>query len=606
MGVNMLVESLSKILFLTTLLFIPIGLFWLFNRVAGASKIKKYRSFSRVMLILGSIVLLATASFYVEKKTNLSSGSTEADGFTIEEYKVKLNVDENNVVKVEENITVNFYEEGHHGIYRFIPRWLEYTGKDGNTLSRESEVSKLKALGDEYTVDEIKGKDRVKIGSPNYTLSRGLKEYTITYQYDMGKDPYEEFDEFIFHFFGDYWGTKINNASIEVTMPKEIDENSIKFFADKYRKNDISSYVDYHVVGNTLYAKVSNNYSLIKSLTLDIELPEGYFINGNNNYGLTSLIMCSLIILFLIIVLIKWFKYGKDYKFSSNFEYQPPEGLDAASIGYINKKDSGRKLTISLILQLATEGYIKIDNSDDGKIIITKNDLNNTDFKFKKEMTYNERIVYDQLFLNGNINVLSDDKEFYQVFNRINENLQNELDDKINDTISYKNMAFTSILFFIGAGYFLFAFSIIKDLNPKYSSLYLLSLISLIMIFILTIVMKRKNNYGEELCARIKGFKNYIATARKDEIDMLTNTNPDYFYDILPYAYVFGMSKAWTDKFKNIPLPSHMGNFCYYNNKYFDRLSDEIYYPSSSSSSCGGGCSSCGGGCSSCGGGGSW
>ena len=27
---------------------------------------------------------------------------------------------------------------------------------------------------------------------------------------------------------------------------------------DKYRKNDISSYVDYHVVGNTLYAKVSN------------------------------------------------------------------------------------------------------------------------------------------------------------------------------------------------------------------------------------------------------------------------------------------------------------------------------------------------------------
>ena len=130
-----------------------------------------------------------------------SDSSTVADGFTIEDYKVKLNVSENNIVDVTEMVTVDFYENGHHGISKFIPRWLEYTGKDGKTISRESIVKDLKAVNDEYSIDTINGKDRIKIGSSSETLPTGLKSYTITYQYDMGSDPFEGFDEFIFHTF---------------------------------------------------------------------------------------------------------------------------------------------------------------------------------------------------------------------------------------------------------------------------------------------------------------------------------------------------------------------------------------------------------------------
>ena len=90
-------------------------------------------------------------------------------------------------------------------------------------------------------------------------------------------------------------------------------------------------------------------------------------------------------------------------------------------------------------------------------------------------------------------------------------------------------------------------------------------------------------------------------------------SNPNYFYEILPYAYVLNVSKKWIEKFENIPVPeNYMGNFEYSDIDSFDRIYDSVYYPSSSSSggggcsSCGGGCSSCGGGCSSCGGGGSW
>ena len=113
----------------------------------------------------------------------------------------------------------------------------------------------------------------------------------------------------------------------------------------------------------------------------------------------------------------------------------------------------------------------------------------------------------------------------------------------------------------------------------------------------------RKNNFGEQIIAKIRGFKNYLETAEKNQIEDQVNKNPNYFYDILPYAYVLGVSKAWIDKFQNIPMPAtDMGSFDYCNVDSFDSLSSSVYSGSSSS----GGCSSCGGGCSSCGGGGSW
>ena len=35
--------------------------------------------------------------------------------------------------------------------------------------------------------------------------------------------------------------------------------------------------------------------------------------------------------------------------------------------------------------------------------------------------------------------------------------------------------------------------------------------------------------------------------------------NPSYFYDVLPYAYVFKLTKKGVKKFENIKLPSHKG-----------------------------------------------
>lgn len=305
---------------------------------------------------------------------NFSKGSeqpvTSAAGFTIEKYNVVLDVKEDNKIEVTENITVNWYSSNHHGIIRFVPEWLEYTDKNGNVYKRKSIVSNLNSPSDPYTTDYVKRKARIKIGNANSYVNLGNRDYIIKYTYDMGKDPYKGFDEFIFHAFGDYWGTTINNPSLEIHMPKNIDASKVKFFTDKYQKNDITKMMDYYVDNNVIYASLNTNkyMKLYNSLTIDLELPDGYFVGGSYNYGWISFIIVIIVILLTIYTVLKWYKYGKNFpKVAQTIEFYPPENMNAAEIGYIYNKKWSSKLVIALIVQLASKGYIKIDEVGDKK-----------------------------------------------------------------------------------------------------------------------------------------------------------------------------------------------------------------------------------------------
>ena len=694
-------------------------------------KIMKYY----VIVFISSFIwlpLLASISNLPINSQSGSSSTTVADGFTIEGYEVILDVGIDNKVDVTENIHVNFYESGHHGIYKFTPYWLEYTGKDNKTIKRKSNIINYRSVNDLYTIDTVKKKSRIKIGNPNKTVF-GDHTYTIKYTYDMGSDPFNNFDEFIFHAFGDFWGTKIKNPKIIVNMPKGIDGNKINFYKDKYRKQNINNLVDYQVEGNSLIVTGKSNLNLMNSLTVDIELPENYFVGGSNNYGWISFTISMIILAITGFIILMWSRYGKNHeKKIQTVEFYAPDKLSSAEIGYVyNKRQSSKKLTISLIISLASKGYIKIDEltgKDKGKIQITKlltkpkevtmdkdlqtskrtisvkklkdigdeltsdedvmmrylfgkddvkiletnidkflevrDDLINKGYieiikdneniiqkekelidlkyadklkrfneltkQYEKDLEiYNqkiasiepknklENIVYSYLFSVGDQIILSEHTSFYKSFGDINKELSNTFNKKVIDEVAKKKRKTSIILSIIIVILSLISFYGIEDLNPKLSILYYLSFGCILVSIFFTVIMGRKTEYGEAIHARVMGFRDFLDTAEKDKLESLVEQNPHYFYDILPYTYVLGISKKWVKKFENIKMPEvDMGSFNYYDgDSSISLLSHDVYYPvytssgssgSSGCSSCGGGCSSCGGGCSSCGGGGSW
>lgn len=695
-----------------------------------------------VYVFAGSLFNILESTFRDEDEY-----TTLANGFTIEKYNVVLDVKEDNKVDVTENITVNFTSSYKHGIYKFTPLWLRYTSKDGNTIKRKSNVYNYRAVGDPYSIDKVKKKARIKIGSATEYVGSGEKTYVIKYTYDMGKDPFKGFDEFIFHAYGDYWGTEIKNASIQVNMPKSIEGYNVNFFTDKYRQNNVNDVVDYEVNGNTLYATFNEekNYQkqlseyqadeknsdwfdyyykpLKRSLTVDIELPNGYFKGGSWNYGFGSLIISLIIFTLTGFTIYKWNKFGKDYeKKAKTVEFYPPDDLSAAEIGYVfNKSQTSKKLTIGLVVQLASKGYIKIDElkengkkiqitnlvpiikeptplektlpkrkieikklrdsdsslsrkeasmmyylfkngdtkllqSNIDKFLLVKDKLinngyieilsdneeeryanydekkaeydklmeqYNNDIKNRDAITANlselsklEGIVYERLFKDKDVVILSEHKTFYKAFDDVDRELRNSFKDKIHDKDATNQVAgavFRNIIILILS---IVSYRYVEDLDPNLKILYMASFACIFVNLFFTIFMKRKTEYGELIFARVKGFRDFLRTVEKDRLENLVSEDPKYFYNILPYTYVLNISKKWIKKFEDIPIPEmNMGNFDYGSDYSYYSFSRDVYYPepvhtssggSSGCSSCGGGCSSCGGGCSSCGGGGSW
>lgn len=639
-----------------------------------------------------------------------------ADGFVIDSYDIEMTVTDNNVVDVTETIVTDWYESWHHGIYRTIPQWLRYTDKDGNTIRRFSKVSHLKA-NENYSVSTVEKKKKIKIGKSYETVGEGPHTYKISYKYDMGKDPYKGFDEFIFHAFGDYWGTEINNATIKINMPKNIEGMKVNFFGDKYRKDNLNEYVEYTIDGKTILIEYTGDkldIPLEKSLTVDIELPEGYFVGGNYNYGRASLNSIIIAIGITIILAMFWYKHGKDFKDrSETIEFYPPDNLSSAEIGYIYNKNTHEKLALSLIISLASKGYLKIDDDKEKGIVLTSlvglppsykmvnlkkptrvvtvfilKDINEDELTYQEklmmkflsregnkeksfrsnlksfdkvknslidkgyisiksdeiedpdkasreenerrrlaieefekklkvmpDMSGDERYVFDCIFKDEEVSVLKKNKTIYKIFDRTVDSVKSNLKDKIVDSTAERYRVYSILLTLVTCALWPIAFLIFEDLDPAIRFMYYAFPICILIQIFFIIIMGRKTHYGEEIESRVKGFRNFLLTVEKDKLEALVEENPSYFYNILPYTYVLGISSKWVSKFEDIEYPEmDTGSFALYDTSNSYSFCNSISYPktssgsgsSSSSSSCGGGCSSCGGGCSSCGGGGSW
>ncbi len=127
--------------------------------------------------------------------------------------------------------------------------------------------------------------------------------------------------------------------------------------------------------------------------------------------------------------------------------------------------------------------------------------------------------------------------------------------------------------------------------------------------------MPKRTPYGNELLGKIKGFRNFLDTAEKPKLEELVMQNPTYFYNILPFTYVLGVSDKWIKKFETISLqaPDWYGGSTAFNMTSFgsfmsSTMSSASSAMSSSPSSSSGGSSGGGssGGGSGGGGGGSW
>lgn len=81
-----------------------------------------------------------------------------------------------------------------------------------------------------------------------------------------------------------------------------------------------------------------------------------------------------------------------------------------------------------------------------------------------------------------------------------------------------------------------------------------LGLCAVFLLYLMAADSVKRSAKGDDYTARIMGFRDFILYAEKDRIEALVEENPSYFYNVLPYAMVLGITDKWARKFEGIAL----------------------------------------------------
>ena len=609
----------------------------------------------------------------VNMPTDLLKKPSEQDiynslDYVIDKYKIDINVNEDNSLDITENIKAYFNVEK-HGIYRTIPLKNIIARNDGTTETNNAKIKNL-SVNAKYSTLIYDGNYKIKIGDSDKLLL-GEQNYQIKYKYYLGKDKNKDFDELYYNIIGTDWDTAIGNVSFKINLPKNFDSSKLGFSKGTKGSTDTTNII-YQTENNIIIGYLNGTLNKYEGLTIRLALDEGYFKNittlSNVDYFLIFIP-----ILFVIISIILWIKYGIDKKVIETVEFYPPDDFDSLEIGFIYKGYANDKDVVSLLIYLANKGYIKIVENDE-KTLFT----NVKGFKLIKLKDYDgdnlfEREFLENLFKSNYFSNEAEKKEvtsmelrnrFYSTINSILSKINSKDNkNKIIEESSSKKKKYLIIMMIITyllitvipvlnyqpgtlpfaiifplIGFLVITFTCLKNTNISakifslvwglgfggipwlimvlpalldekvYLLTYLVGIISIIIIlFIMNKLLLKRTDYGSELLGKIKGFKSFLETVEKEKLESMVLENPTYFYDILPYTYVLGISDKWIKKFEtisNINSPDWYNGTSNFNITTFNTFitstmkTAQSSMTSSPSSSSGGSHSSSGGGSS--------
>lgn len=534
-----------------------------------------------------------------------------ANDYDITKYDVEIVVDGHNKYSIKENIDT-YFNVSKHGIVRRIPLYNNIIRQDGIRERNRVLISNVH-VNEEFASSRENNNYVLKIGSADKTIN-GKHSYTISYDYDIGLDKNNKYDELYFNIIGTNWDTDISNVTFKITMPKEFDASKLGFSYGEYGESNTDN-ISYDVDGNVITGSFEGTLLAGEGLNVRMELPEGYFIRKSVG---SSLLECWYYIIPILGVLISyliWKKYGKDDQVVDVVSFYPPENMNSLDVAFAKKGSVNSNDAVSLLVYLASKGYIKIVEDKKSKSRFTIQKVKEYDGNNKEE-----ELFFRGLFKKVWDSISSDElnESFYLTINSIltKKNSTANRKEIFNNKSSNKRyilflfMLITSSLSTIipALGYKLsdVIFSIIicnligivaliivaiiydnnctkKGLNSAlgfafffvlalavanftiigfeyiyYDTVYLigfiLCMVCTYLIYFFYLIVTKRTEYGNKVLGEVNGFKKFLETAEKDKLESLVHDDPSYFYNILPYAYVLGVSDAWIKQFEGIAI----------------------------------------------------
>lgn len=546
--------------------------------------------------------------------------------------------------------------------YRSEVEDIRVEGGDYTTEDSNDENCVIR-IGSEW--HEVTGDHRYVIHYKYVYREDRRPNYDYIFHTILGADFNERIDNFTF------------KVEFEKPLPADI-EQRLEIYSGVYGSTmnavkDLTVKASQHVIRGR-----AQNIPPHHGITLYAKLPEGYYedvLGVNNAFHYLSFGLSVILMLMIVYYLFKT-KRKKPVKV---IEFYPPDGISSAEVGTIIDDSVDTEDMASMIPWFAGQGYISIEEKVKGSIlkrtemVLTKlKDLPQDAPEYQKKMMQllfrgNQTTNLSHMAENpsdvdsfkaelkknfkGDKALSSYEMPVFLYFFLLLSTTCVFATNSVLETFDgdewWTAVMIWSIPFAVGIFYRLYSSD--KDLfGSKWKQVLIflvkaaimlllswiyvegglssygapmgktMSVAMFVVCFLLGEFIGRFNvdtDYRVQMSGRLLGFKEFIKTAEKSRLEALQHDDPAYFYKILPYAMVFGLSNKWTKLFKDVEVEQpdwYKTATPLYGNAFLSHMTENIFSSTKSaikivshdSSSDSGGYSGGGGGFSGGGGGG--
>ena len=544
-------------------------------------------------------------------------------GYTIDDYTVNATYHSNNTIDVKEVIDVNF-SSYRHGIYRNIPETMYVNRNEKYKLK----IQYINVFNDEYEVDSDSGNRVIQIGSEDYTII-GPHTYTLTYTIMIPEDYHSDLDFIYYSVLGNNWDTTISHFSFDIQFEKALTEeemSNIQVFSGSLGNQSNALNVN-PIITSTSIRGSAYDIGAKQAITIFGQLRQGYFVGAKQTTSKTPFIFLGLAILFGLYSLIRALLLKKAH-ITPIVNFYPLKDMDPAMVGTIVDESVDQEDLMALSPYWASKGYLTISETEDDLVLTkvenheppilkhqkkiynglfkTKNSvkLSKLSSKFGKAMDDAKEALNDEF--SGDKKLSTIDHGFvttilamicmivcilfntrYSIVDNLIETILATFSFVLMMVMNYSVAAtgvfnknklgalkkVLSVAFILILAYFIYrqCDSILSIVSFEYM------MVGIVVVSLPILLSPRFNvvsEYFKSVAGDLLGFKDFIEKAEVPQLERLSMENPSYYYDVIPYAMVFGLSEMWTKKFSTIPLAQPD----WYDSYYSDPYSSYFYY----------------------------
>lgn len=506
------------------------------------------------------------------------------DQYYFTEYSVDVDISKDNVYLISENINAS-YRNFIIPIEKKIPVRNRYHS-NYKYHNKRAIISDIRSDG-YYTLDFNEGYRIVSLGKEN--RDEKLANYKVSYKYNVGKDTLEDNDEIVY-FFNNTYDAKIDKLKYNIYLPKEVDDIKVTFVDNE---GHVLEDYNYTVNGTLISGEIDQVIEPDQIIGIRVVLPDYYFENATSNISSISILSIIVPILLTVISVIIWFVFG-NHKTDKNTVLYPYKALNSLEIGYLYNGKVLENDIATLVFYLANKGYIEVVKENNKyKLVKVK------DYKSNNEV---EKVFMEYLF-KDRVEVTSKEltKSLYRITKMVRDIQDNDKNKKtlfVNSIFNYKIVFWLMIgvifvmvtinlineytpkhlminLIVSGLGYGLLLFSLLGN-NKKIEKMimgsiaiimviaplaltvlgafkvdilitmsYIIGVVCMFSIGYIAKAMPCRTIFGFKVLKSINGYKNTLLNCGIDYIAKEVKSNHNYFYDVLPYSFVLGISDKW-------------------------------------------------------------